>query len=112
LSSIKELLDQTYITLFRIPQISKITDVTVNSKSATKVLTTQRKKIYDDAKKNVEYAANVVAEYQTIGERDNSEEVRKQLSVRLNAAKTFDGQLASLQLSGVSPELIAQYSKM
>jgi hypothetical protein len=111
LNSTKELLEQTYLILLKIPNLYNVKRTVSSSKKATKAIQDQIDKIAREAKENVDCAATVVAEFQGIGDRTNGQgEIRKQLSGRLEAAKVFDGQLSSLQL-GIAPEMLAQYAQ-
>lgn len=111
LNSTKELLEQTYMILLKVPNLYDVKRTVSSSKKATKAIQDQIDKISREAKENVDCAATVVAEFQGIGDRTNGQgEIRKQLSGRLEAAKVFDGQLASLQL-GIAPEMLAQYAQ-
>lgn len=111
LNSTKELLEQTYLILLRVPKLYNVKRTVSSSKRATKAIQEQIDKIAREAKENVDCAATVVAEFQGIGDRTNGQsEIRKQLSGRLEAAKVFDGQLANLQF-GIAPELLAQYAQ-
>jgi hypothetical protein len=107
-----ELLDQSYQSLFKIPMLNNLQKTIKSSKSATKVVVEQKRRIYDDAKENIDYVANVIAEFQTIGTTARSQEdVRKQLTSRLVAAKEFAGQLQTLSLGGLGPEQLDKYAK-
>lgn len=111
LNSTKELLEQTYLILLKVPNLYKVKRTVSSSKKATKAIQDQIDKISREAKENVDCAATAVAEFQGIGDRTSGQgEIRKQLSNRLEAAKVFDGQLASLQL-GIAPEMLAQYAQ-
>lgn len=112
ISSVNDLLEKSINILFRVPMLNELEGTVRSSKAALKVIREQKNKIIDGAKMNIEVATKAMAEFNSLGAGDgNQEETRRQLSVRLEAAKEFDGQLSALQLGGVSAELIAKYSK-
>lgn len=112
LSTVKDLLEQSLNILFRVPMLNDLEDTVRSGKKALQVVREQKIKILDSAKANIEFVTKIIAEFNSLGTGGGSqEEIRKQLSLRLDTAKEFDGQLSALQLGGISPELIAEYSK-
>jgi len=113
ISSVNDLLEKSINILFRVPMLNELEITVRSSKAAIKVIKEQKSRIIDGAKINIEVATKAMAELNSLGAGEvNQEETRRQLSVRLEAAKEFDGQLSSLQLGGVSADLIAKYSKL
>lgn len=112
--NIKKLLEHSYMSLFKIPMLDEIQRTVGSSKAAIRVIHDQRESIRKEVKANIEYVAQLMAEFHTLGNNgyEGQSEVRKQLTLRLEAAKEFNGQMSALNLGGVSAELIAKYSKV
>lgn len=112
--SVKDLLGKSLSILSRVPMLNDLEDTVSSSKNALKVIREQKAKFVNGAKTNIEVATQALAELNSLGAGEGSqEEIRRQLSVRLDVAREFDGQLSALQLNGtVSADLIAKYSKV
>lgn len=113
-ASVKDLLEKSLAILYRIPMLNDLQETVSSSSNALKVIRNQKNKFVNGAKTNIEVVTQALAELNSLGTGESGQEdIRRQLSVRLDVAKEFDGQLSALQLSsGVSAELISKYSKV
>ena len=113
-ASVKDLLEKSLAILYRIPMLNDLQETVSSSSNALKVIRNQKSKFVNGAKTNIEVVTQALAELNSLGTGESGQEdIRRQLSVRLDVAKEFDGQLSALQLSsGVSAELISKYSKV
>jgi len=113
-ASVKDLLEKSLAILYRIPMLNDLQETVSSSSNALKVIRNQKSKFVNGAKANIEVVTQALAELNSLGTGESGQEdIRRQLSIRLDVAKEFDGQLSALQLSsGVSAELISKYSKV